>query len=604
MDIGSIFGPLVIGALLNLILYGFMFMQCYIYVTTYQTDSLWLKAFVLYLFIADTVDTAFTAAIIYDYLVTHFGELNYLARATWIFCTDPALTGIISCSVQLFFAYRVKRLTGYSWAALLICCLAISSCCGALGSAIAVNWWHEFSQFQEFKVVVIIWLVCAVTADIVITSILVTYLRQKRSGYGAADDIIDRIVRMTVQTGLITAVVALIDAILFLASTSSMHILFNFPLSKLYTNSLMSNLNARGGWERGSSRSRSATAPESRNRPSVTINRHISQPNQVRFSKDGASDDPRYYFMVQTHGMKDNHDRWVRVTGTQDGHGILSNRTFASLLSRSTNSHDTTGQYILLLHEASSLRPCLLLGSPSLPPNLCLVAAMKEIGEFDQDINPGDPLGVVGRNVRSSIVRVQSPRSYRQAPSTPYGTRIFLGANLALAEANLKVMLSVGAVQTPRLLFSSSGDRDQLNKFDIATIVHNKAVRQNLHDLYTANLTILSTTYLMPSYTGALPADGLEKSVDIQDEDLDSILTGGFFLDVCAHSANYFSLFTNVVSHKSHLFDTRHFHRAADRQGGVEAQGGGGLQRVRLYFPQRFRHGWKSGGVLNPDLVQ
>ncbi|ETW75270.1 hypothetical protein HETIRDRAFT_442492 [Heterobasidion irregulare TC 32-1] len=287
MDIGPAWGALAVGMMLNLILYGFMFMQCYIYLSTFKKDVFWIKIFVFYLFIADTVDTAFTAAILYDYLISHFGELEYLGRATWVFCTDPAMTGIISCSVQLFFAYRVKRLTGHRWVAIVISFLACASCCGALGSAIAVNWWHEFVQFQKFQEVVIIWLVCAAVADVVITCTLVWYLRGKRTGFVATDDIIDRITRMTIQTGFLTAVFAVVDVILFLASSSDTHLLFNLPLSKLYTNSLMSNLNSRAGWE-GTSSKLTHSSDSDHARPSFQ-RRKPGAPNVLIISKDVTS---------------------------------------------------------------------------------------------------------------------------------------------------------------------------------------------------------------------------------------------------------------------------------------------------------------------------
>ena len=63
---------------------------------------------------------------------------------------------------------------------------------------------------------------------------------------------------------MITAVCAIVDLILFLATvspvtfhglialtitqSSGLHLVFNLPLSKLYTNSLMSSLNSRKGW--------------------------------------------------------------------------------------------------------------------------------------------------------------------------------------------------------------------------------------------------------------------------------------------------------------------------------------------------------------------
>lgn len=53
---------------------------------------------------------------------------------------------------------------------------------------------------------------------------------------------------VTVQTGLLTAIWAVVDLTVYLTVATGVHLIFNFPLSKLYTNSLMSTLNSRAGW--------------------------------------------------------------------------------------------------------------------------------------------------------------------------------------------------------------------------------------------------------------------------------------------------------------------------------------------------------------------
>ncbi|THH28270.1 hypothetical protein EUX98_g5918 [Antrodiella citrinella] len=110
----------------------------------------------------------------------------------------------------------------------------------------------EFMHFQNFKAIVIVWLACSAVADTAITIALVWHLRRHRTGFSGTDDAVNRIIRLTVQTGLVTALCAIVDLVLFLASSSGFHLIFNLPLSKLYTNSLMSSLNSRAGWKYGS----------------------------------------------------------------------------------------------------------------------------------------------------------------------------------------------------------------------------------------------------------------------------------------------------------------------------------------------------------------
>lgn len=106
----------------------------------------------------------------------------------------------------------------------------------------------------------------APVTDLVISLALVTFLRQSRTGFATTDDLLTKLTRLTIQTGLITAVWALIDLILFVSMTSSTlsgipntcisqlclnnnwHFVFNMALAKLYGNCLMSSLNARTEW--------------------------------------------------------------------------------------------------------------------------------------------------------------------------------------------------------------------------------------------------------------------------------------------------------------------------------------------------------------------
>ncbi|EPQ54595.1 hypothetical protein GLOTRDRAFT_129946 [Gloeophyllum trabeum ATCC 11539] len=225
-----------------------MITQTFLYYNTFKKDRLWMKIFVLVLFIADTLNSVFDCAWIYQSLILNFGNAPFLSVANWVFGTDPAMTGIISTMVQLFFAWRVRVLTGRLPLALVIAFLSIVSGLSGLGTSIAVGIIPEFVHFQKFQVIVIMWLLTTCICDVAITAALTWHLRRHRTGFPATDDIVNKIIRLTVQTGMITAIVAVIDLGMFLGTSTGLHLSFNFPLSKLYTNSLMSTLNSRAGW--------------------------------------------------------------------------------------------------------------------------------------------------------------------------------------------------------------------------------------------------------------------------------------------------------------------------------------------------------------------
>lgn len=167
------------------------------------------------------------------------------SQANTLFVTDPVMTAYIAFTCQCFFAWRVYRLMHSWWCPALIVFTGGTSFLCAIGTSIGVKIVVIFSEFHKFQVVVIIWLACAAVADMIITTALVVTLNKSRTGFTATDDVITRLIRGTIQTGAATTIFAIADVVLFASSTTTLHLIFNIPLAKLYVNSLLSTLNAR-----------------------------------------------------------------------------------------------------------------------------------------------------------------------------------------------------------------------------------------------------------------------------------------------------------------------------------------------------------------------
>ncbi|KAI1794884.1 hypothetical protein LXA43DRAFT_91320 [Ganoderma leucocontextum] len=302
-----VYGPIFVGLVFNIMLYGMMVTQTYLYFNIYSRDRLWIKLLVATLFVCDTINTGFDIGFVYDPLVNRFGDVDAVTKATWVFATDPAMTAIIAAFTQLFFAWRVKVLTGNYFSVCSIAFSAFAQLCGGLGTSIAVGMIPEFAQFMQFKVIVIIWLAFSAVADVLITASLVWHLRKNKTGMSFTDHLIDKIIRMTVQTGLVTAVCAVIDLILFLLVPSGWHLLFNLPLSKLYTNSLLSSLNSRRGWKYDTSDIVSASHHHPEHPGSGRAARNV-QVNVLRSETGRRTVPQQIYIDVESHEMVDVGD--------------------------------------------------------------------------------------------------------------------------------------------------------------------------------------------------------------------------------------------------------------------------------------------------------
>ncbi|KAF9064390.1 hypothetical protein BDP27DRAFT_1425862 [Rhodocollybia butyracea] len=72
-------GALLIGVLISAVLWGILVVQTYIYFATFfNQDTVQLKSFVFFVFILDTAHQAMLCHLIYVYLVSNYGNTEYL----------------------------------------------------------------------------------------------------------------------------------------------------------------------------------------------------------------------------------------------------------------------------------------------------------------------------------------------------------------------------------------------------------------------------------------------------------------------------------------------------------------------------------------------
>ncbi|EPQ53922.1 hypothetical protein GLOTRDRAFT_116659 [Gloeophyllum trabeum ATCC 11539] len=252
-----VLGPTLIGVLFNVFLFGCVITQCYLYFITFKNDSPRIRFLVWFLLIADTLNSAFECVVAYEYTITSFGDYVAASNGNWRAGTGPVLIGVIAATVQGFFAWRVYRLTHLRWFFILICCLIFVQFVGAAGTGVAGSIIKPFAEWGRWqvRVPIVVWLVLAATVDCLLTLTMTFHLQRNRTGFAVTDHIVTKIIKLTVQTGMLTAVWAVLDLVLYLSVPQPVHLIFNLPLPKLYTNSLLSTLNARKNGAGDSSRS-------------------------------------------------------------------------------------------------------------------------------------------------------------------------------------------------------------------------------------------------------------------------------------------------------------------------------------------------------------
>ncbi|KAG6915778.1 hypothetical protein DXG01_009860 [Tephrocybe rancida] len=152
----------------------------------------------------------------------------------------------VSTPIQLFFGWRIFKLTKSIWVPILIALFAIVSFGGGCWTGIMVATVKLFARKPELHNPALLWFLSACVADVLITVSLVFSLSRRKTGFVVTDDAISKIIRMTVQTGMLTAFFAIGDVVFFMTlPRTALNFLWDLALSKLYSNCLLSTLNAR-----------------------------------------------------------------------------------------------------------------------------------------------------------------------------------------------------------------------------------------------------------------------------------------------------------------------------------------------------------------------
>ncbi|KAJ6483977.1 hypothetical protein C8R45DRAFT_931431 [Mycena sanguinolenta] len=179
----------------------------------------------LYLFIVEMVNVFIECGIMYEPLITvQYG----------------------SAPIQLFAAWRINVITKSYILPSIIGLLSLASFGSGIDMCVKVFLTREFRQFGAFQTTATIWLALTAVCDLVTALGMAYALYTRKTGFSIVDGQIKRIIRLTLETGTLTAAAALADIILFLAfPMTTTNFIVDFPLSALYTCLVLAMMNSR-----------------------------------------------------------------------------------------------------------------------------------------------------------------------------------------------------------------------------------------------------------------------------------------------------------------------------------------------------------------------
>ncbi|KAJ7088178.1 hypothetical protein C8R44DRAFT_892972 [Mycena epipterygia] len=257
-------GYTLLGAMINTYLTGIITSQFFTYWTTKYTDAWWIRALVLFLFVANATQAAAVVYMSWSVLLCNvsvvlsrpginsgpfrnFANPQIVAIILWPYLLTAFMNAVLALVNQTFQSWRIymftksKILVGFILAAALAAC-GLGIAAAILQSSIIL----QLSDIAALQPVVEANLALQCAVDVLLAIILsITFSRSKTTST-RTDRVLNRLIRTAIQSGFFTAVFALWTLLSFHFSPGTyMLALFALPIGRIYTHTMMDHFVCR-----------------------------------------------------------------------------------------------------------------------------------------------------------------------------------------------------------------------------------------------------------------------------------------------------------------------------------------------------------------------
>jgi len=215
-----------VGFVISTTLYGVTLVQGFFYFRNCAHNAWYIRVLTGVILILDSLTTILPTHAIYYYLIKNFG--NFIAGLTepLTYRVENLILTLITVLVQSFYTHQIWKLSRNKSLTTLLAIITVTAF--ALGIVVTVNIFKDGSvaRLANGQMLIIEGLVqgFAALCDICITVSLCWYLHSKRTGIQSTEKLVDRLIILSINRGLITTYIVL----LLLLSSSSVNLLMLF----------------------------------------------------------------------------------------------------------------------------------------------------------------------------------------------------------------------------------------------------------------------------------------------------------------------------------------------------------------------------------------
>ncbi|KAG7449936.1 uncharacterized protein BT62DRAFT_928706 [Guyanagaster necrorhizus] len=238
----------IVACLLHWGLFGTLSVQLYLYYLAFPKDRKFIKYLVYGIYIAEFVQTMLVTRDAFAEFGYGFGDINALTGMYFNWLTVPIMSAAVACVGQVFYAYRIFILSKSRTVPIFVICVSLTSSVAAIITGVYCFQAGNITEpnNRRMSIAVGIWCGASALCDIVIAICMTYYLIRSSTSFPQTRILITKLIRLTIETGSVTAVVALVNLILFFAFPHQAF--YGTPaliMPKLYANTVYMMLNSR-----------------------------------------------------------------------------------------------------------------------------------------------------------------------------------------------------------------------------------------------------------------------------------------------------------------------------------------------------------------------
>ncbi|KAK0241077.1 hypothetical protein EDD85DRAFT_733852, partial [Armillaria nabsnona] len=227
----------IVASFLHWGLFGTLSVQLYLYYLAFPNDKKFTKYLVYGVYVVELAQTILASHDAFGLFGYDFGDFEALTEMRLNWLTIPIMSASSACVGQFFYAYRIFILSRSRIVPIFVTCVSLTSSVGAIITGVYSFQAGDYLKLNNRKTNIAIWCGGSALCDVVIAICMTYYLMRSSTSFRQTRILVTKLVRLVIETGSVTAAVALLNLILFVALPGqSFYTVPALLMPKLYAN--------------------------------------------------------------------------------------------------------------------------------------------------------------------------------------------------------------------------------------------------------------------------------------------------------------------------------------------------------------------------------